>query len=57
MAKTNQIIENPVMGDKLKFLITSEDSKGELLKVEVWLKSGAQGSPLHYHPMQSESLK
>ena len=31
MAKTNQVIENKKWGDKCQFLITSEDSKGELM--------------------------
>jgi mannose-6-phosphate isomerase-like protein (cupin superfamily) len=54
MAKTNDIIENPVIGDKLQFLVTAEDSKGELLKVKLWNKIGAQGPPEHIHPKQIE---
>ena len=57
MAKTNQFIENPVLGDKLKFLITAEDSHGEVLRGEMWLKPLAQGPPLHYHPIQSEAFE
>lgn len=57
MAKTNQIIENPVLGDKAKFLITAEDSKGEVMRGELWLKPLAQGPPLHYHPIQSETFE
>ena len=57
MAKTNQIVENPIIGDKAKFLVTAEDSKGELLRAELWCKPGAQGTPLHYHPLQSETFE
>ena len=57
MAKTNQIIENKTFGDRCKFLITSEDSKGELLKAELWCRPGGEGPPLHYHPVQSESFE
>ncbi|MES2589046.1 MAG: cupin domain-containing protein [Bacteroidota bacterium] len=57
MAKTNQIIVNPILGDKLKFLITSEDSNGEVLRCEMWLKPLAQGPPLHYHPFQTEGFE
>ncbi|MCD6019518.1 MAG: Cupin 2 conserved barrel domain protein [Bacteroidetes bacterium] len=57
MAKTNQIIENPILGDKAKFLITAEDSNGELMRGELWLKPLAQGPPLHYHPIQSETFE
>ena len=56
MAKTNDIIENPVIGDKLKFLVTADDSKGETLKVHLWNKVGAQGPPEHYHPKQTETF-
>ena len=54
MAKTNQVIENKTFGDRLKFLVTSEDSKGELLRAELFCKPGGEGPPLHYHPIQSE---
>jgi mannose-6-phosphate isomerase-like protein (cupin superfamily) len=57
MAKTNQIIENPVIGDKIRFLTTSEDSKGEVLKIELHLKGGAKGNPNHFHPVQSETFE
>ncbi len=56
MAKTNDIIENPVIGDKLKFLVTASDSNGELLKVHLWNKAGAQGPPEHLHPRQTETF-
>jgi len=56
MAKTNDIIENPVIGDKLKFLVTASDSNGELLKVDLWNKAGAQGPPEHLHPKQTETF-
>jgi quercetin dioxygenase-like cupin family protein len=54
MAKTNEIIENPVIGDKMQFLTTAKDSKGETLKIKVWFKPGAQGPPEHMHPIQTE---
>lgn len=57
MAKTNDVITNPVVGDKVQFLITAEDSGGELLRVKVWIKPGAQGPPEHMHPVQTETFK
>lgn len=57
MAKTNQVIENPIMGDRVKFLVTSKDSQGKVLKVELYCKPGAQGPPLHYHPLQTEKFE
>lgn len=57
MANTNDIIENPVIGDKVQFLITAEDSNGELLKTKLWLKIGAKGTPEHVHPKQLETFE
>ncbi|HSI78173.1 MAG TPA: cupin domain-containing protein [Lunatimonas sp.] len=57
MAKTNQIIESKTYGDKAKFLVTAADSKGELLRAQVWIKPGADGPPEHYHPVQSETFE
>ncbi len=57
MAKTNDVIENPVTGEKITFLITSEDSNGDLLKMHVWNKVGAQGPPEHFHVGQTESFE
>jgi quercetin dioxygenase-like cupin family protein len=56
MAKTNQVIENKTIGDKVKFLVTGEDSKGELLRAELWVKPSGEGPPLHYHPVQTETF-
>lgn len=57
MAKTNDIIENPLAGERLQFLVTNEDSKGERLQCKIWQKSGGLGPPLHRHPLQSESIE
>lgn len=56
MAKTNQVIENKTFGDKIKFLVTGEDSNGELLRAELLVKPSGEGPPLHYHPIQSETF-
>lgn len=57
MAKANQVILNPVIGDKVKFLVTEKETKGEYMNAELWCKPGAKGTPLHYHPLQSETFK
>ncbi len=56
MARTNDIITNPVVGDKVEFLVTAADSHGELLRVQVWIEPGAQGPPEHVHPVQVETF-
>lgn len=57
MAKTNDIIENPVTNEKIRFLATSDDSDGKFLKIEFTCKVGAQGPPEHIHPHQSETFE
>ena len=57
MLKTNQVIENPVIGDRARVLVTSEDTNGEYVRAELWCKPGAKGTPIHYHPLQSESFE
>jgi hypothetical protein len=34
MAKTGDVIENPATGQRLRFLLTSADSGGELFRAE-----------------------
>ncbi len=41
----------------MQFLITAEDSKGQILRVKVWTKIGAQGPPEHMHPKQTETFE
>ncbi|HEX8041086.1 MAG TPA: cupin domain-containing protein [Chryseosolibacter sp.] len=57
MARKNQVIANRTFGDKVKFLVTAEDSKGELMRAELWVKPGGQGPPEHFHPIQSEGFE
>ena len=44
-----QVIENPVTGERLTFLVTAEETGGELLKVKSELPAGSLGVPMHYH--------
>lgn len=55
MAKTHDVMEHPVHGDRLTFLVTSEDSKGESLKFHLRLDGAAKGPPEHRHPTQTET--
>lgn len=57
MATTNQLLVSKTFGDKMKFLVTSEDSNEKLLKLEITCEPGAQGPPLHYHPVQEERFE
>jgi hypothetical protein len=45
MAKSGEVLENPITGQRLVFHRTSEDTGGELLEVEsVYMKPSPSGS-------------
>ncbi len=56
MAYKNQIIEHPGLGNKIKFLNTAEETKGEFLRYEGSAKVGALPPPEHFHPFQTETF-
>ena len=51
-----EIIENPVIGEKIVFLTTSKKSNGAKSLMEVYLGPKG-GNPLHYHKRFSETFK
>jgi len=57
MAKPQDIFENPHNGNKLQFLITSAESKGEVLKVQVWTPPNVPMPPEHLHPLQTDAME
>jgi quercetin dioxygenase-like cupin family protein len=54
MAYTGQTIENPVSGERITFLQTSEDTAGELLEFELELTPDGHVPGAHVHPEQEE---
>ena len=56
MAKRGKIIENPITGERMEFIQTSEDTEGGLLQLMLTVKpKGYIGVP-HVHPYQEERL-
>ena len=53
MAKAGDTIENPLTGERITFLETTEDTNGELLRFEYTLPPGFSISD-HVHPVQEE---
>ena len=51
----NRVYENPIIGDKVTFLKTADETNGEYTLVEVELKAGG-GNDLHYHRAFSEKF-
>ncbi|MBW4694489.1 MAG: cupin domain-containing protein [Lyngbya sp. HA4199-MV5] len=51
-----EVILNPVTGDRMTILHSSETSGGTYAKFRFDLPPGASGSPLHYHTRMSETF-
>ncbi len=53
MAKAGDVIENPVTGERITFLKTTQETNGVLLRFEYSLPPGFT-IPEHFHPHQEE---
>jgi quercetin dioxygenase-like cupin family protein len=53
VAKAGDIIENPITGERITFLKTTQETNGELLRFEYVLPPGFT-IPQHVHPHQEE---
>lgn len=54
MAWAGQEIENPEIGERVRFVRTAADTEGALLETEQWLLPGGSGGVLHVHREQEE---
>jgi quercetin dioxygenase-like cupin family protein len=54
---TGDILENPVTGERLRFLKTSRDTGGAAVVVEVTLQPGGTVAATHVHPFQVEQFR
>jgi len=48
--------QSPTTKSKLRILVTTAQSNGELLKIELENQPDDQGPPYHYHPDQEETF-
>src|SRR6202165_2469678 len=46
------IIENPLHGERIRFLRTAPETNGELVQYESWLAPGGGVGAAHVHPIQ-----
>jgi quercetin dioxygenase-like cupin family protein len=53
---SNRTIVNPLVGDRVTFLETAEETGGAHTLVEVELTADAKGTPLHYHTIITETF-
>ncbi|CAN5913726.1 hypothetical protein BH23ACT11_BH23ACT11_31020 [soil metagenome] len=54
MAKAGDVIENPVTGERIVFLQTAEETGGELLRADLFVRPGGFVAAEHVHPHQQE---
>ncbi len=57
MAYTGDVIENPMTGQRLVFLVTSAESGGELFAAEGIFPPGGFAGVSHIHPHQDERFE
>ncbi len=55
-AQLPELIVNPVTGDRMIILQSSQTSQGNYAKIRFDLPPGAKGSPLHVHTQMSENF-
>jgi quercetin dioxygenase-like cupin family protein len=56
VAKSGEMLYNPVLKDRIVYRKTAQDTGGELLRLELFV-SPRGGNPLHVHPLQEEYFK
>lgn len=54
MAKSGDVILNPIYGERVVFRKTAKETNGELLEFEDFAQPGAIGAPEHVHPNAEE---
>src|SRR2546429_8711261 len=47
-------IESPVTGEKMTFLVTGNESTGQLLRIDMSVRPGGFVAAEHVHPLQQE---
>ena len=56
MLRAGDVIENPVTGETITFIRTSEDTGGAQLEIELLLRPDAFLPAAHVHPAQEEEF-
>lgn len=57
MGKIGQMIENPLTGERVTFLQTTQSTGGTLLEIECAIPRPGFGPPMHVHLKQQESFR
>jgi quercetin dioxygenase-like cupin family protein len=54
--RTGDVIENPITGESLRFLVAAADTKGEYTRVEATVQPNGAVAAAHMHPYQTETF-
>ena len=57
MIRTGETLENPVTGERLRFLKTARDTRGESVVVDVTVQPHGFVAAAHVHPNQTEEFR
>ena len=57
MPKPGDIIENPRIATRLVFLRTGQETGGQLLEMDLFVKPGGKAPPKHIHRNQDEHFR
>ncbi len=57
MAKSGDVIENPLTGERIVFTKSAADTNGELIEVVLVFSPNAAGPPEHVHPIIEERFR
>ena len=57
VVKAGDVIENPVTGEILTFLLTGSETAGELLRIDMGVRPGGFATSEHVHPEQEERFQ
>jgi hypothetical protein len=55
--RTGDIIENPVTGERIRFLVAAADTNGEYTKIECTVEPNGAVAAAHKHPYQTETFE
>jgi quercetin dioxygenase-like cupin family protein len=54
--RTGDVIENPITGESLRFLVAAADTRGEYTRVECTVQPNGAVAAAHIHPYQTETF-
>lgn len=57
MVRVGDVIENPVTGETMTFLLTGSETAGELLRIDMNVRPGGFVAGEHVHPRQEERFQ